>query len=64
MFYSNIFAVHSSNFYFSIIFRKLEQIATRCHCPVILIVLKDYKSEVTITLTWESYENLVCLVQL
>ena len=55
MFYSNIFAVHSSNFYFSIIFRKLEQIATRCHCPVILTVLRDYKSEVAITLTWESY---------
>ena len=31
MFYSNIFAAHSSNFYFSKIFRKL---ATSCHCPV------------------------------
>ena len=33
-FFSNIFAVHSSNFYFSKIFRKLEQIAIRCYCPV------------------------------
>ena len=30
-FYSNIFAVHSSKFHFLIFFRKLEQIATRCH---------------------------------
>ena len=61
MFYNNIFAAHSSSFYFSKIFRKLEQIATRCHCPVTLfIVLKDHKSAEAITLTRESYEDVVC----
>ena len=60
MFYSNIIAVPSSNFHFSKIFRKLEQIAIRCYCPVSIIVLKDHKSAEAITLTQESYENVVC----
>ena len=64
MFYSNMFAVHSRNFYFSKIFRKLEQIAIRCYCPVyfcpLFIVLKDHKSTEAITLIQKSYENVVC----
>ena len=62
MFYSNIFAVHSSNFYFSKFFRKLEQLAIRCYCPAtaLFIVLKDHKSAEAIKLTRESYENVVC----
>ena len=62
MFYSNTFAVHLSNFYFSEFFRKLEQVAIRCYCPAtaLFIVLTDHKSAEAITLTRESYENVVC----
>ena len=34
LFLRNIFAIHSSNFYFSIFFRELKLIAIRCYCPV------------------------------
>ena len=47
IFYNHIFATPSSNFYFSKIFRKFEQIATRCHCPV--TIRKDHKSAEVIT---------------
>ena len=62
MFYSNKFVVQSSNFYFSSIFRKLEQIAIGCvkKPQPLFIVLKDHKSAKATTLTRELYENVVC----
>ena len=47
-------------FYFSKFFKKLKQIATSATGQSLFIVLKDNKSEEVITLTRESYENVVC----
>ena len=60
MFCSNIFAVHSSNFYFSKIFRKSNKSPLDATTQSLFIVLKDHKSAAAETSTQESFENVVC----
>ena len=60
MFYSNIFAAHSSNFYFSKNLGNSNKSPLDATTQSLFIVLKDHKSAEVITLTRESYENVVC----
>ena len=60
MFYSNIFAVHSSNFYFSFFLGNSNKLLLDVTSQSLFIVLKDHKSAEAINLTRESYENVVC----
>ena len=60
MFYGNIFAVHSNNFYFSKFLGNSNKSPLDATALSLFIVLKDHKSAEAITLTKESYENVVC----
>ena len=59
MFYGNIFAVHSSNFYFSKFVGNSNKSPLDATAQSLFIALKDHKSAKAITLTRESYENVV-----
>ena len=60
MFYCNIFAVHSINFYFSNFWGNSNKSPLDATAQSLFIVLKDHKSAEAITLIRESYENVVC----
>ena len=59
MFCGNIFAVHSSNFYFSKFVGNSNKSPLDATAQSLFIVLKDHKSAEVIILTRESYENVV-----
>ena len=60
MFYGNVFEIHSSNFYFSKFLGNSNKSPLDATVQSLFIVLKDQKSAEAITLTRESYENVVC----
>ena len=60
MFYGNVFEIHSSNFYFSKFLGNSNKSPLDATVQSLFIVLKDHKSAEAITLTRESYENVVC----